>query len=81
MSLNGFSLNPDALEFSVPNSISSSWNLTANEFIPFEPSPSVKEPEAKELPIPKIRTYTLAVLRSLKESNKHLPEGVFIPVF
>lgn len=84
--MSGYSLNPNAVEFSFPSENSSSWNAQAVDFIPFEPSPPSPKPSSPpvQVSIPAVqkplkKIYTYEVLISLRETHKHLPEGVSIP--
>ena len=81
MSMNGYSLNPEAQEFSVSSlSLNTGWNLGANDFVPFTPSTSViKQEEIKEFPKPQKKMYSFSDLFSLKELHRTLPAGVVIP--
>ena len=84
--MSGYSLNPNAVEFSFPNENSSSWNAQAIDFVPFEPSPPPPKSSSPPIraPVPEVqkplkKIYTYEVLISLRESNRQLPEGISIP--
>lgn len=84
--MSGYSLNPNAVEFSFPNDLSPNWNTLAVDFVPFEPSPPapVSSSPPVQASIPEVqkpakKIYTYEVLISLREANKQLPEGVSIP--
>ena len=81
MSMNAYSLNPEAQEFSVSSlDLNTSWNLGANDFVPFAPPPpAIAHEEHKELPKPQKRIYSFSDLFSLRDLHKSLPAGVVIP--
>ena len=80
MSLNGYSLNPEAQEFSISLKKNTSWNILAVDFIPIIGSSSaIKKEEIKEPPKPQKKLYSFSVLFSLRELCTALPQGVVIP--